>query len=164
MKLIIQKNSLYIDNVKYRCAIGTNGITKNKIEGDGCTPYGKYNFKDIYYRADKLGDLCFNNNSLKILPDDGWCDDPKSNFYNKFIKFPFSHSAEKLYRNDDIYDIVCVIDYNISPTVSGKGSAIFLHVAHTDYRGTQGCVALSKKDLLKIAPQITKDTIIDIKN
>ena len=70
----------------------------------------------------------------------------------------------KLYRDDELYDIVCVIDYNINPIKPGKGSAIFLHVAKPDYIGTQGCVALSKNDLLKIAPQISKNTIIDIRS
>ena len=164
MKLLVQKNFLYINGKRFPCAIGINGVTNGKKEGDGCTPYGKFKFKEIYYRADKLGALNFLIKSIKIQPDYGWCDDPKSKFYNKFVKFPFTQSAEKLFRDDDLYDIICVIDYNLNPTLPGKGSAIFLHVAHKDYRGTQGCVAVSKNDLLEIAPQINKDTIIDIKN
>ena len=164
MKLLVQKNFLYINGKKFSCAIGSNGITNSKVEGDGCTPYGRFRFKEIYYRADKLGAINFLNKSIKIQQDDGWCDDPESKFYNRFVKFPFKQSAEKLFRDDDLYDIVCVIDYNLNPTLPGKGSAIFLHVAHKDYRGTQGCVALSKNHLLEIAPQINKDTIIDIKN
>ena len=163
MKLLIQKNFLYLNDLKLPCAIGKNGVSKNKIEGDGCTPFGEYKFKEIYYRADKLRGFNLINNLIAISPNDGWCDDPKSEFYNQFISFPFTQSAEKLYRDDDIYDIVCVIDYNINPTQPGKGSAIFLHVAHDDYRGTEGCIALSKNDLLEIVPQIKKDTIIDIK-
>ncbi len=164
MKLLIQKNFLYLNELRFPCAIGKNGITRNKKEGDGCTPSGEYKFKKIYYRADKLGSLNFLINSVKISPNDGWCDEPKSEFYNQFIQFPFSQSAEKLYRDDELYDIVCVIDYNINPIKPGKGSAIFLHVAKPDYIGTQGCVALSKNDLLKIAPQISKNTIIDIRS
>ena len=163
MKLIIQKNCLYFNGLKFPCAIGVNGVSKNKREGDGCTPYGVYKFNQIYYRADKLNADIFNENFIRISKSDGWCDDPKSDFYNQFIKFPFSGSAENLYRNDDIYDIVCVINYNMCPTIPGKGSAIFLHVAHDDYKGTQGCIALSKKDLLQILPMITKDIIIDIR-
>ena len=164
MKLLIQKNFLYINEISIPCAIGKNGITSDKKEGDGCTPFGKYKFREIYYRADKLGIIKFNNRSVKIDPNDGWCDDPKSKLYNQFINFPFCQSAEKLYRDDDLYDIVCVIDYNINPTEPGKGSAIFLHVAHKDFRGTEGCIAISKSDLLEIAPQINKDTIIDIQS
>ena len=164
MKLLVQKNLLYVNEKSFTCAIGNNGITNKKKEGDGCTPCGKFKFKEIYYRADKLGALNFLNKSIKIQSDYGWCDDPESMFYNQFIKFPFTQSAEKLYRDDDLYDIICVIDYNLNPTLPGKGSAIFLHVAHTDYRGTQGCIAMSKNDLLEIAPRINKDTIIDIKN
>ena len=164
MKFILQKNFLYFNNLKFPCAVGKNGITENKKEGDGCTPAGVYKFNEIYYRADKLESIIFNKNALKISKNDGWCDDPDSEFYNQFIKFPFAHSAEKLYREDDLYDIVCVINYNISPTEPGKGSAIFLHIAHADYRGTLGCIALSKEDLLKIVNQINSDTVIEIKN
>ncbi len=164
MKLLIQKNFLYANEIKFPCAIGKNGITKNKTEGDGCTPFGCYKFNKIYYRADKLGDLKINLNAETISSNYGWCDDPNSKYYNKLIKFPFSQSAEELYRDDDLYDIVCVIDYNINPTQSGKGSAIFLHVAHEDYRGTEGCIALNKRHLLQIVSKITTKTIIDIRS
>ena len=164
MKLIVQKNYLYINENKLPCAIGKNGVTKNKKEGDGCTPFGKYKFNEIYYRADKMGALDLNIESFPISSNDGWCDEPQSQFYNQLIKFPFSQSAEKLYRNDEIYDIVCIINYNTNPVKPGKGSAIFLHVAHEDYRGTQGCIALSKIDLLNVISQITKNTLIDIQD
>ena len=163
MKLIIQKNYLHFDKDTFPCAVGKNGITDYKLEGDGCTPHGKYKIKQIYYRADRLGKLSLNIESFIIKQNDGWCDDPKSKFYNKFIEFPFSHSAEKLFREDNIYDIVCVIDYNINPVTSGKGSAIFLHIAHEDFRGTEGCIAVSLNHLLKIVPKINNETEIDIK-
>ena len=35
----------------------------------------------------------------------GWCNDVRSKNYNKEITFPFKHSAEKLYRKDNIYDL-----------------------------------------------------------
>ena len=164
MNLLVQNNYLHSDLGRFVCAIGRAGLTTNKIEGDHKTPVCEFKFKKIYYRKDKLGEMTFKIPFVIIGENDGWCDDPKSKLYNQHVQFPFDSSAEKLFRDDDLYDIICVLNYNTNPIVPGKGSAIFLHVAHKDYRGTQGCVALSKNHLLEIAPQINKDTIIDIKN
>ena len=90
----------------------------------------------------------------------GWCTDIKSKKYNKEINFPFKYEAEKLYRKDKIYDIFINIKYNHSPIVKGNGSAIFLHLAKKNYKPTKGCVAILKKDFLKILPLINKRTRI----
>ena len=92
----------------------------------------------------------------------GWCDDSLSKKYNKEINFPFKYKAEKLYRKDKIYDIFINILYNQNPTKKNKGSAIFLHLTNKKYKPTKGCVALLKKDLLKILPYIKKNTKISI--
>ncbi len=88
----------------------------------------------------------------------GWCDDPKSNFYNKLIKFPFNHRAERLYKKDNIYDIVLVINYNLKPIIKNRGSAIFLHIAKKNYSPTEGCIAVSKKDMRLLLTFINKRT------
>ena len=93
----------------------------------------------------------------------GWCNDSRSEKYNKEIRFPFKHGAEKLFRKDKIYDIFVNIKYNQSPVVKGKGSAIFLHLEKKNYKPTQGCVAIKKKDFLRILPLIKKNTKISIK-
>ena len=93
----------------------------------------------------------------------GWCDDSSSKKYNKEVKFPFKYNAEKLYRNDNIYDIFINIKYNCSPVVRNKGSAIFLHLSNKKYKPTKGCVGVIKKDLLKILSLINKNTKILIK-
>ena len=92
----------------------------------------------------------------------GWCDDPKSDQYNKLIKFPFNFNAEKLYRSDNIYDIILVLNFNTRPVQRNKGSAIFIHIAKNNYQKTEGCVATSKKDLKNIIKQINKKTIVNI--
>ncbi len=92
----------------------------------------------------------------------GWCDDSKSKDYNKLIKFPFKYRAEKLYRIDNIYDIILVLNYNINPIKKNKGSAIFIHIAKKNYKSTSGCIAVSKKDLKKIVKNINKKTIVNI--
>ena len=87
----------------------------------------------------------------------GWCDDPKSDFYNKLINFPFKFSAEKLYRRENTYDIILVLNYNMSPIHKNKGSAIFIHIAKKNFEPTKGCVAIKKKDLKKILGKIKKN-------
>ena len=127
-----------------------------------CTPFGTFIFNKIYYRADKLEKINFKIESTIIKKNDGWCDDPKSKFYNQHIQFPFYESAERLYRNDCIYDIVCVLNYNTSPIIPGLGSAIFLHIARPNFEGTEGCIAIEKEALIKIATNLSSESKIVI--
>jgi len=92
----------------------------------------------------------------------GWCDDPKSKMYNKLIKLPFNYSHEKLYKKENIYDIILVIDYNMNPVKKNKGSAIFIHIAKKNYKKTEGCIAIKKKEFLKILKVIKPNTKIKI--
>ena len=92
----------------------------------------------------------------------GWCDDPRSNQYNKLIRFPFNFSAEKLYRVDNIYDIILVLNYNFKPVIKNKGSAIFLHVAKKNYKKTRGCIAVNKRDLKRMINMINNKTVVYI--
>ena len=92
----------------------------------------------------------------------GWCNDTRSKYYNKLIVFPFNYTAEKLYRSDNIYDIILVLNYNMKPIKKGRGSAIFIHVAKKNYKNTEGCIALRKIDLLKIIKKIKKNTKVKI--
>jgi len=162
MKLVVKNGFLESEDQKYKCSIGYNGLTKNKSEGDGCTPVGTFKITKILYRPDKINDFRFGLDSEIIERKDGWCDDKNSNLYNQKICFPFKQSAEHLYRDDDLYDIVCIIDYNLNPIIKGKGSAIFLHVANDDYSPTLGCVAVKKDDLLQIAIRLEKNSTISI--
>ena len=92
----------------------------------------------------------------------GWCDDPKSKYYNKMINFPFTHSAERLWLKNNIYDIVIVIDYNLSPVVKYAGSAIFIHITKKNYPPTKGCIALSKRNIKLLTNSIDKNTKLKI--
>ena len=162
MNLLVKNNYLFLENKILPCAIGRNGITKNKKEGDLSTPFGTFCFNKIYYREDKLGKRKFKIDFATIQKSDGWCDEPKSRFYNQHILFPFNESAEHLYRDDSIYDIVCVLNYNTSPAIPGLGSAIFLHIAKPNFEGTEGCIAIEKAALLEIAVNLTTESIIAI--
>ena len=162
MKLVVKNGHLVSKDKKYKCVIGYNGLSDNKYEGDGCTPVGSFKINKILFRPDKINNNRFNLQSEIIEEKDGWCDDIRSDFYNKKIRFPFEYSAEHLYRKDDLYDIICIIDYNLNPIIKGRGSAIFLHVASDNYSPTQGCVAIKKEELLEIALNLEKSSLIKI--
>ncbi len=92
----------------------------------------------------------------------GWCDDPKSKRYNKLINLPYSYNYEQLFKKENIYDIILVLNYNMYPVKKNKGSAIFIHVAKKNYKKTQGCIAVKKSDLLKILKEIKINTKVKI--
>ena len=162
MNIIIKKNLLLYKGYKLKCSIGKSGIKKKKKEGDLATPKGAFAIGNLYYRKDRLRKIKCRINKKIIKKNMGWCDDIKSNKYNKEIKFPFKYSAERLFRKDNIYDLLINIKYNHKPVMRGKGSAIFLHIANLNYYPTKGCVAISKKNFLKILPHISKKTKIFI--
>ena len=92
----------------------------------------------------------------------GWCDDPLSKDYNKLIKYPFSYKSENLYKTNNIYDIILVLNFNMQPIKKNKGSAIFIHIAKNNFEPTEGCVAIKKVELKKLVNFITSKTKIII--
>ena len=94
----------------------------------------------------------------------GWCDDPKSRNYNKLIRLPFKYNYEKLYKKENVYDIILVLNFNMDPIIKNKGSAIFIHVAKKNYKKTEGCIALKKTDLLKLIKELKYTTRVKIEN
>tara|TARA_X000001036_G_scaffold291651_1_gene270977 strand:+ start:972 stop:1463 length:492 start_codon:yes stop_codon:yes gene_type:complete len=162
MHILIKNKKLSIDTYKVKCSIGKRGIKTKKKEGDFVTPKGNYRIKYILYRNDRIPRLYTKIKKYKILKNMGWCDDPRSNYYNKLIKFPFKYNAEKLYKRDNTYDIVIVLNFNRDPIKKNRGSAIFIHVAKKNYSRTLGCIGVKKKHLRKIIPFISKKTIVKI--
>ena len=138
------------------------GISNKKKEGDLITPKGRYRIKYILYRKNKVKRIQTKIKKIIIKKNMAWCDDPNSKRYNKLIKLPSSFSYEKLYRNDNVYDIILVLNYNMKPIIKHKGSAIFIHVSKSNYKKTEGCVALKKTHLLKILKQLKKNTLVKI--
>jgi len=162
MNIKLKNKFLYFDKYKIKCAIGKRGITVKKLEGDYKTPSGHFNFNTIFYRKDRVPAIKANLRKIVIKKNMGWCDDPKSKFYNSLIEFPFSFGAEKLWLNENIYDVIAVINYNMKPVIKKKGSAIFLHIAKKNYAPTKGCIAISKKDMHLIISKINSKTKLQI--
>ncbi len=130
--------------------VGKNGLTEQKQEGDHATPIGIFPLRKVYYRADRI------IKPRTILPVeplsrlDGWCDDLKHTDYNRYIRLPHPARHELLWREDHVYDLIVVIGYNDNPVVSGRGSAIFMHLQRPDQTPTEGCLALSESELRSV--------------
>jgi len=144
------------------CALGKNGVIAGEggREGDGKTPLGRYVLRFGLYRSDRIElpqtGLIFH----PLNTDDGWCDDPNDLAYNRFVRLPYRVRSENLWRESGVYDIIIVLGHNDAPPVSGLGSAIFLHIAREGYGPTQGCIAISQTDMLRLIPMLgQKDTI-----
>ena len=162
MHIYLKNKYLYFGHYKIKCAIGKRGNTKKKNEGDLCTPVGKFVFETLLYRKDRIKNLNTYISKKAIKKNMGWCDDPSLKEYNRLIRFPFNGSAEKLFLKKNSYDLVLVISYNRNPVIPHRGSAIFLHLTSKSFKSTKGCIAIQKKDFLKILPHIRKKTRIII--
>lgn len=161
---LVDEQTLRVGSHLLRCTIGKGGLVQkeDKREGDLCTPQGIYPLRACYYRPDKMSPP---ETALPLIPlreDMGWCDDSAHARYNQLVRLPFTASHEKLWREDDIYDVIVPLGYNDDPIVAGKGSAIFLHIAKPDYEGTEGCVALSKEHLLATLSALNDTSCIHI--
>ena len=155
------KEHLIIDEFKFKCSIGKNGIKSKKVEGDNYTPKGNFKIGKVYYRSDRVNKPETKLKTKIITKNMGWCDDPNSKYYNKEIILVKKNKGEKLFRKDSVYDILIVIEYNTEKALPFKGSAIFIHLTK-NYKPTKGCIALKKNDLLILLKIIKKKSMIRI--
>ena len=162
--MIIVKKSKYLKykNFKFRCSLGKAGIKKKEKEGDNITPRGIFKIICIYYRSDRIKKITTALKKIKIKKTMGWCDDPRSSFYNKEVKLPNKFNYEKFYRKDNLYDIIVPLNYNTNPIIKNKGSAIFIHIANNNYKRTAGCVGVKKNNLIKLLSIIKKNTKVKV--
>ena len=162
MKITLKnKYTLKIDDFKFKCCIGKNGLKKNKIEGDKCTPKGIFKLGTLYYRKDRVKKPITSLKIKNIKRNMGWCNDSKNKLYNQEIKVNKSIKHEKLFRKDYKYDYLLVIKYNTKKIKPNKGSAIFIHLTK-NFKATAGCIALLQKDFLIMVKLINKKTTIKI--
>lgn len=163
MRLIASgQGNLLFAGKQYRCAIGKSGMTEDKREGDHASPIGIYPLRRVFYRADRLEKPKTALPVREIRPDEGWCDDPGHPLYNTLVTLPFSASHEKMWREDHLYDLVVVLGHNDNPPVPGKGSAIFFHLAKENFDGTEGCIAVSRDDMVEILSHCDMETMMEI--
>ena len=162
MQIVLKnKNTLLFDEFKFKCSIGKNGSTSNKVEGDKKTPKGVYSLGPLFYRKDKFKNPETKIKKIPIKKSMGWCDDVNSKKYNRLIEINKKMKHEKLFRKSSIYDLLIPINYNSKKPKRKKGSAIFIHLTN-NYKKTLGCIALKKNDLLTLLKLINTNTKITI--
>ncbi len=147
-------------HLQFSVALGKSGIRSTKREGDGATPLGRWRILTVYYRPDRLrrplAGVPVRANSIT----NGWCDAATDRNYNRRVSMPYPASAERLWRNDSLYDLVAVLDYNIAPRSKRRGSAIFMHVARKSFAPTEGCIATTRAHLLRFLAATKAGTVI----
>ncbi len=156
------KGLLNVGGAVFSCALGRGGITARKREGDGATPMGALKVIWGYYRPG-LGAIP--STSLPLFPTSaclGWCDAPRDRNYNRPVRLPYPASHETMRRTDHLYDIVVVLDWNMRPAIRGRGSAIFLHLARPGYQPTEGCIAVSRRTMLRLLPLLRPGSAIRV--
>ena len=156
------RGRLFFNGKVYDCALGRGGVRADKSEGDGATPLGQFPLRRVLYRPDR-GDAP--DTSLPVAPHqktDGWCDDPANPRYNLPVTLPYPARAERMWRDDGLYDVVVVLGHNDDPVEPGAGSAIFLHLAAPDFKATEGCVAMRRADVLEVLKTCDTQSVIAI--
>ena len=154
---------MHVGSLVIRAAIGKNGVSVAKREGDGKTPAGRFQLRQGWFRGDRMLRLCCTP-GLKLLRSNlGWCDQRGSRLYNRPIASGDRLRHENLWRDDAIYDVVFVTSHNERPRIQGAGSAIFFHLARSDYSGTEGCIAISKDDMRRLLPRLGRKVLLEIK-
>jgi L,D-peptidoglycan transpeptidase YkuD (ErfK/YbiS/YcfS/YnhG family) len=143
-------------------ALGRSGIKANKREGDGATPRGRFRLVRLWWRADRSSRPRTLLPLRRIGPDDGWCEDPDDRHYNRPIKLAAGQSGDRLRREDRLYDLIIEIDHNTRPRISGRGSAVFIHVARPGFAPTAGCVALRASILLRVLERLGPKTRMSV--
>jgi L,D-peptidoglycan transpeptidase YkuD (ErfK/YbiS/YcfS/YnhG family) len=141
-------------------ALGRTGIKANKREGDGATPRGAFRLKQLWWRADRHPRPATRLPARRIKASDGWCEDPRDRHYNRPVTLAPQSNADRLKREDGLYDFIVELDHNTRPRIAGRGSAVFIHVARPGFAPTAGCVALHAGALRRLLARVGPRTKI----
>ncbi len=158
----ITKAIINADGRVFVASLGRSGINAFKREGDGATPLAAMRITHGFYRADRVQIPPTRLDMKPIRADNGWCDAPHHASYNRQVRLPFAHSSEKLWRADMLYDICLVLDWNYRARSRHRGSAIFLHIANPNGKPTEGCIAVSLRDMVQLLHSVGRDTIVRV--
>ena len=138
------------------CALGPSGVVRRKREGDGGTPAGRFRLLWAYYRPDRPRPMAGGVKLVALRPNRGWCEDPRSPRYNRPVRLPARDATDRMWREDHLYDLTFVLDYNFTRRKKGAGSAIFFHLARPGLTPTAGCVAIRAADMRRLAPRLSR--------
>jgi L,D-peptidoglycan transpeptidase YkuD (ErfK/YbiS/YcfS/YnhG family) len=157
--------SLSAFGAPHRIAMGKGGAIRAdaKREGDGATPLGSWSLDGLLLRPDRVPPPVTALPWRWLRPEDGWCDAVGAAAYNCPVSHPCPVSAERLWRDDNAYDVIVVLGHNRNPVVQGAGSAIFWHVAQPDWRPTEGCIAMEREALIALLPTLAPTLSLEIR-
>ena len=153
---------LIAGRLRFKVALGRGGIKADKREGDGATPRGRFRLVRLWWRADRRPPPTTRLPLRRIRPQDAWCEDPTDRRYNHPVQRATGQSGDRLWRGDQLSDVIIELNHNTRPRVAGRGSAVFMHVARPGFAPTAGCVALAPKSLLRLLERIGPKTRISI--
>ena len=157
-----RRGLLQLGPLVFPCALGRSGSRVRKREGDGASPVGRWPILSVLFRSDRVRRPRTALPARPIRREDGWCDAPGDRNYNQSVRHPYPASAERLWREDALYDVVVVLGHNQRPRIRGGGSAIFMHVARPGYLPTEGCIALARRDLLIVLERLGSGSTVRI--
>jgi L,D-peptidoglycan transpeptidase YkuD (ErfK/YbiS/YcfS/YnhG family) len=139
----------------FPCALGRSGISVLKREGDLATPSGSLAVIAGYGHSRQMPAVKGMRSRLRnIRRDLGWCDDPANPNYNRPVRLPCGSHHETMLREDGLYDVCLVTDWNLKPRRRNAGSAIFMHIAKPGLQPTQGCIALDRATIFRLLPRM----------
>ncbi|MEY2883860.1 MAG: hypothetical protein RL490_1584, partial [Pseudomonadota bacterium] len=123
------------ETVHAACGKGGTIAAAAKREGDGASPLGTWPIRAALLRPDRVAAPVTALPWRWLRADDGWSDGVADPAYNRPVRHPHAHSAERLWRDDHAhsaehlwrddhaYDIILVLGHNDAPPVPGLGSA-----------------------------------------
>ncbi len=153
---------LQFGTITVPAAVGRSGRTTRKREGDGATPIGEMRLLSGFARGERISGLRTRLPIRLIRADMLWCDQPGDANYNRLVRAPFGKSHEKMKRDDGLYDLCLVMDWNVTSRVRNRGSAIFFHLIRPGYQPTEGCIAVHRRDMNRILPHLRKGTVVRV--
>lgn len=157
------QGKLHIGPLHFACAVGRAGRAFKFGEGDGITPVGRWPIRHVFFRPDRMERPHTDLPVSGLQPRIGWCDAPGDANYNRMIRLPYPASHERLWRRDHLYDVIVVVGFNDYPRARGRGSAIFIHLARAGYRPTEGCIALSRRDMIRFLALARRDSFLTVR-
>jgi len=158
----VSRGWLNADGWTVPVALGRGGIRANKREGDGGTPRGTFFPLRLWWRADRHARPKTFLPVRPIRPEDTWCEDPADRHYNQPVRLGRDQGGDRLTRDDHLYDFIVEIDHNAAPRIAGRGSAVFLHLARSNFSPTAGCVSMSRSAMLRLLRRMGPQTRIVI--
>lgn len=166
----IGSSTLHAFGRAFPCTHGRAGAVpaNEKREGDGASPIGCWPILGALLRPDRVPLSAFGGQALKLpwrwlRPWDGWSDDVRDPAYNRPVRHPHPFSAEQLWREDHVYDLILVLGHNSGPVQPGAGSAIFWHLSRPDGRPTEGCIAIERAAMLDLLPRLEPGMALEIR-